>query len=101
MVDNLFPKTPHKWRASEIGYDPASYCDHCKANSYESYGTEYCEDYLAEKQKRLEQKERRHVPTEAAWNRARQVLTAEEWSLMELDRYPHSREYREKDVIRV
>jgi hypothetical protein len=84
-----------------MGYDPASYCDHCGANSYEAYGTEFCEDYKAEKQKRLEQKERRHGPTEAAWNRARELLTREEWSLMELDRYPHSRPYRVVDRIEI
>lgn len=100
-TDHLFPKVPHEWRSSQMGYDPSDYCVHCGANNYESYGTEYCEDYIAEKQKRLEQKEHRHVPTEAAWNHARSVLTEDEWKLMELDKYPHSRPYRVKDFIHV
>ena len=84
-----------------MGYEPASYCDHCGANNYESYGTEFCEDYREAKLVSEQKKTRSHPPTEAAWARARQVLTAEEWKLMELDRYPLSREYRERDYIRV
>lgn len=95
------PKTPHKWRSTGCGYDPADYCEHCGASNYEAYGTTTCEDYRKAKQVALEKKERRHAPTEAAWERARQVLTAEEWSLMELDKYPISRPYRVKDYIRL
>lgn len=94
-------KTPHDWRSTQCGYDPADYCSHCGANSYEAYGTKFCEDYREEKRVRALKATRSHPETEAAWDKARQVLTAEEWKLMELDRYPISREYRERDVIKV
>lgn len=101
MVDNLFPKTPHKWRASQMGYDPSSYCDHCGANNYESFGTEFCEDYKQAKLESEQKKTRTHPPTEAAWAKARTLLTEEEWYLLGLHQYPNGREYRPKDYIRV
>jgi hypothetical protein len=100
MVDIIQVKTPHKWRSSQCGYDPSDYCEHCHANSYLTYGTEFCEDYreavIVAEQKRT----RTHAPTEAAWEKARAVLTKEEWDLLEL--YPKcGRKYREKDYIKV
>ncbi len=100
-IIDVNPKTPHNWRSSQCGYDPSDYCTHCGANSYEAYGTTTCEDYREAKRVAEEKKTRSHAPTEAAWNRARQVLTAEEWALMELDRYPLSRAYRERDYLKV
>lgn len=91
-------KTPHKWRASQMGYDPSDYCDHCGANNYQSYGTEFCEDYkeavIIAKQKET----RTHAPTEAVWNKLRELLSKEEWDLLEF-RNKHSREYRVIDRI--
>jgi hypothetical protein len=103
MVDiiDVNPKTPHNWRSSQCGYDPSDYCTHCGANSYEAYGTKFCEDYKQAKLEAEQKKTRTHPPTEAAFARARTVLTAEEWSLLGLDQYPISREYRPRDFIRV
>lgn len=88
----------HEWRSSGCGYDPADYCVHCGANSYESFGTLYCEDYRQAVIVSREKQERRHAPTEAAWKKARSVLTKEEWELMEL-RFRCGREYREVDRL--
>lgn len=91
-------KTPHKWRASQMGYDPASYCDHCGANNYQSYSTNFCEDYkeavIVAKQKET----RTHIPTEEAWNKLRSLLSKEEWDLLEF-KNKHGREYRVIDRI--
>lgn len=97
-MDIIETRTPHKWTLS-YGYDPARYCEHCKASDYETQ-TKFCEDWVIEKQERLEKAERRHAPTEAAWERARSLLTAEEWALMEL-RNRCGREYRIRDFITV
>lgn len=90
-------KTKHDWMIAPYGYDPADYCRHCHASNYDTR-TEYCEDYYEEKQVKLERAEKRHAPTEAAWNKARQVLTKEEWDLMDLKTL-HGREYRVIDRI--
>ena len=103
VPDRIPEKTPHEWYSTGNGYDPADYCRHCGANSYQSFGTEFCEDYHEAVRINKEKVEYRHAPTEAAWNRARQVLTAEEWTLMVLDRhtarFPCARPYRIKDII--
>lgn len=83
-----------------MGYDCQSYCDHCHASNYQSYGTLYCEDYREAVILAKQKETRTHPPTEAAWERARQVLTKEEWELMELHKRC-GREYREKDIIKV
>lgn len=90
-------KTKHDWMIAPYGYDPADYCRKCHASNYDTR-TEFCEDYYEEKQIKLEKAENRHAPTEAAWVRARQFLTKEEWDLMEL--YPRcGRPYRVVDQI--
>lgn len=90
-------KTKHDWMVAPYGYDPADYCRSCHASNYDTR-TEYCEDYYEEKQFKLERAEQRHAPTEAAWEKARQFLTKEEWDLMDLKTL-HGREYRVIDRI--
>ena len=94
-------KTPHQWRNSGCGYDPSNTCIHCGACDYSSFGTKYCEDYKIAAREAHEKSERRHAPTEAAFERARSFLTQEEWSLMGLDKAPINRPYRTKDYIKV
>lgn len=91
-------KTPHKWRASQMGYDPASYCDHCRANNYQSYGTEFCEDYKEAVEIAWQKEHRIHAPTEAVWNKLRELLSKEEWNLLEF-KFKYNREYRIIDRI--
>jgi hypothetical protein len=95
-LDTIETKTPHQWRES-YGYDPATYCSLCHASNYDTQ-TKFCEDWYEEKEVRLQKKEHRHPPTEAAWDHARLLLTFEEWNLMELQT---KRPYRVKDYIHV
>lgn len=90
-------KTAHDWMIAPYGYDPADYCRKCRASSYDTQ-TKFCEDYHEELVVNKEKASRTHVATEAAWDRARSVLTKEEWMLMELY-HKCGRVYREKDYI--
>lgn len=88
----------HVWQASGCGYDPSSYCIHCGANNYESFGTTTCEEYREQLRIRQEQKAGTHTETNEAYDKIRAALTRKEWDLLKLTNRLGI-EYRVKDRI--
>lgn len=89
-------KTKHHWVGFQ--YD-STICNHCHIDRYEfpTIG-EYCEDVETERAAWKESKRTKPARTLAALNKARSVLTEEEYMLLNLTYFG---QYRPRDYIRI